>query len=420
MLDAGHTIVFQPKTMFKEKTNERLFGAGVAFGEKLRWAAARTPIGGKPALFGFSFDGADSGISNRNMYPFCVSVLNFDGAEPLTCGLVSYIPSLDVPKVFKKKNRQLFLRARGYLFQKCIGAILDEIENVSVDGFTAYLGGEKMRLHPYLVAVRVDSKERKTYFGLKSDRTCAICRFRKGWSSLRRGTTHDKNHIQRLWHIAIDTPQTRRRNALGRAQKRAREELQRHGFHRKQRCTLLDHADNILLRDPLQQRINLFADVIYNDWLHWELNVCDYMFAALVDVMTKEMKLECDANTLQLPMFRKPDGSGVRRFKMVSENTYLTTMRRLTLTFIWVHALGSKASMLPPPCRRPALVALCSLQTIILASHGRRSYTVDEWNRLLIDSAMMFFDALEFLLDYKERHDTSATATTFTPMARCV
>ena len=37
---------------------------------------------------------------------------------------------------------------------------------------------------PYLVAVafRVDTKERKRYFSLKSDRSCAICRFHKGWS----------------------------------------------------------------------------------------------------------------------------------------------------------------------------------------------------------------------------------------------
>ena len=170
MLDAGHTIIFEPKCMFHEDTNARLYGAGVAFGEKLKWAASRTPRGGKPALFGICFDGADSGVSNRNMYPVCVSALNFDGAEPLACALLGYLPSLDVPKIFKKKKRKIFLAARGYLIQRCIGVIVDEIENVSRDGFTAHLGEETMRLHPFLVAIQVDSKERKTYFGLKSDR----------------------------------------------------------------------------------------------------------------------------------------------------------------------------------------------------------------------------------------------------------
>ena len=251
-------------------------------------------------------------------------------------------------------------------------------------------------------------------------RTCPICRFRKGWSSLRRGTNHAKNHIQRLWNIAIDTPRETRRNAFAKTQKRAREQLARHGFHRKRRCTLLDHASRILLRDPLEERLSLFANVIYNDLLHWELNVCDYTFDAIVGVMTPSMKLECDENTRQLPMFRKPDGTGVRRFKMVSENTYLTTSRRLTLTFIWVHALGTRADMLPISCRRPSLLALSSLQTIILSCHGRRSYSVPEWTRLLIDSAMVLFGCLQFLMEYKERHDTSLQAKTFQPMPRSV
>ena len=237
---------------------------------------------------------------------------------------------------------------------------------------------------------------------------------------MRKGTAHGKDHIQRLWRIAIDTPTTRRRNPFGRAQKRAREQLHRHGFHRKQRCTLLDHARRILLRDPLQERQSLFANVIFNDLLHFELNVCDYGFDAITGVMTAEMKMECDENTRLLPMFRKPDGTGVRRFKMVSENTYITTARRLTLTFIWIHALGSRALMLPPTCRRPALVALSTLQTIILACHGRRSYSLQEWKRLLVDSAMEYFDSIQFLMTYKEEHDTSASARTFTPQLRLV
>ena len=176
----------------------------------------------------------------------------------------------------------------------------------------------------------------------------------------------------------------------------------------------MDYASRILLRDPLEQRQALFANVIYNDLLHWELNVCDYTFAAIVGVMTPAMKLECDANTLQLPMFRKPDGGPIRRFKMVSQNTYLTTARRLSLTFIWVHALGTRALMLPANCRTPALLALSSLQTIILACHGRRSYSVPEWTKLLVESAMVLFSCLQHLMEHDREGDN------FTPMARSV
>lgn len=170
MLAAGHKLNFEHKYMYHESTNERLYGAGVAFGDKMKWASSRTPPGGKPGLFGLSFDGAQSGISNRSMYPICVHVLNFDGADTLACALLGYIPALDVPEVFKKKNSSRFLGARAHVFQTCVGAILDEIENVSEHGFTSRLGDEKIRVHPFLVAIQVDSKERKTYFGLKSDR----------------------------------------------------------------------------------------------------------------------------------------------------------------------------------------------------------------------------------------------------------
>lgn len=416
MIDAGHTMNYDPKAMFHETTNEKLYGAGVAFGEKFAWAAASTPRGGKPALFGISFDGGESGVGDRSLCPFCVSVLNFDGADPLACGLVGYVPYLDVPKAFANKVKRYQL-AKTHVIQKCTGAVLDVLQSVSADGFMARVGGEIVRLHPFLLAVRVDSKERKSYFTLKSDRSCPICRFRKGWSALREGTPHGATHIQRLWRVAIDS-RHRRGGVVGRAQKRAREQLFRHGFHKKQRCTLLDHARTILVRDPLQVRQSLFAGVIHYDLLHWQKNCCDYLFEALTGVMTRNMVLECDANTCRLPMFRNPDGRGVRRFNVVCVNTYLTTARRLTLTFVWVHALGTKALMLPAPCRVPSLTALCHLQIIILACHGRRSYSYSEWRRLLIDSAMVFFDALEFLLRYKEENDTSGNVRAFTPQTR--
>ena len=55
--------------------------------------------------------------------------------------------------------------------------------------------------------------------------------------------------------------------------------------------------------------------------------------------------------------------------------------------FVWVHALGTAALMLPQFCRRPALVMLASMQIMILASQGRRTYTTQELNRLYVDTA---------------------------------
>jgi hypothetical protein len=162
----------------------------------------------------------------------------------------------------------------------------------------------------------------------------------------------------------------------------------------------------------------LFAGVIFNDLLHWEKNVCDYVFEAMAGVMDKAMKIECDENVRRLPPFRKADGAPIKRFRVVSDNTYLTTARRLTLTFMWIHALGTRAHILPADCRMPALVAMSHLQIIILACQGRRGYSEEEWTRLLIHSAFTLFDAIQFLLNYKEQHDTRTNATHFTPMER--
>ena len=186
------------------------------------------------------------------------------------------------------------------------------------------------------------------------------------------------------------------------------------------RCTLLDHAKRILVRDPTLVREVLFANVIYNDLLHWELNCCDYAFNALIGVMTKTMKIECDNNAKSLPMFRNPDGSTIRRFQQVTTVTYLTTARRLTLMFVWAHVLGTQALMLPAECRRPALVMIAAMQTIILAAQGRRSYSVREWQRVHVDTAMEFFGAMEHLMYYKQEteQDKDDTQAKFQPMRR--
>ena len=134
--------------------------------------------------------------------------------------------------------------------------------------------------------------------------------------------------------------------------------------------------------------------------------------------MTTSMMTECDENTRQLPIFRNPDGSSITRFKQVSSVTYLTTARRITLMFVWVHALGTGALMLPEPCRRPTLSALAAMQTMILACHGGRSYSEEEWHRLLVDSGMEFFSAVQFLMQYKEDNDTNENATVFTAQGR--
>lgn len=76
--------------------------------------------------------------------------------------------------------------------------------------------------------------------------------------------------------------------------------------------------------------------------------------------------------------------------------------------------------MLPAPCRTPALVMVAAMQIMVLASQGRRAYSHREWTRLYVDTAREFFGSMEALMDYKEKNDTSATASTFEPVRRYI
>ena len=102
----------------------------------------------------------------------------------------------------------------------------------------------------------------------------------------------------------------------------------------------------------------------------------------------------------------------------VSSLAYLTTARRVSLMFVWVHVLGTGALMLPPACRTPALVMIAAMQVMVVAAQGRRSYSQREWSRLYVDTAREFFGAMEALMDFKQRNDRSETPSIFQPMRR--
>ena len=96
------------------------------------------------------------------------------------------------------KTKEQYLAARAHVTQECIGAILDEIENVHTNGFTARIKKEGLlRLHPFLLAVRVDSKERKKYFGLKSDRFYTYMRHTYEWSYM--SHTYDWSYMSHTY-----------------------------------------------------------------------------------------------------------------------------------------------------------------------------------------------------------------------------
>ena len=63
--------------------------------------------------------------------------------------------------------------------------------------------------------------------------------------------------------------------------------------------------------------------------------------------------------------------------------------------FYWAHVLGLKAQVIPEPCRRHAQMGVATLQVILIATRGHRSYTSTEMDVIYGDVGRAFFKSLE-------------------------
>ena len=128
----------------------------------------------------------------------CLQVMNSNSASQLGAALVGYIPHLEAPDAFK--DEKILKLARRYVIQQAVGFVLRAIEKASMFGFLAQIGGSSMLLFPRVGALPLDTPERVDYFGLRSMRSCGICRFRSGRSAARRGARrHDPTEIASLY-----------------------------------------------------------------------------------------------------------------------------------------------------------------------------------------------------------------------------
>ena len=143
-----------------------------------------------PALFGLSWDGGQA--SKRRSYtPIIVSVGNTDSASSDTCFCIGYLPTLD------NSDSEV----RRVLVQRCIGSILEVLDDNSERGFTCILADEqglehKWHLYPILTRVELDTKERYKFFGCSRQRACGIGSGpRRGRSVLRKCTRHSQRYV---------------------------------------------------------------------------------------------------------------------------------------------------------------------------------------------------------------------------------
>lgn len=92
--------------------------------------------------------------------------------------------------------------------------------------------------------------------------------------------------------------------------------------------------------------------------------------------------------------------------------TNLTAEKRVRAIFYWAHVLGTKAEVITPAVRTPALVAVSTLQLLLIASRGHRPYSKKELDTIYVQVGHQFFTNLETLAEFvdSERMATGARA----------
>ena len=95
-------------------------------------------------------------------------------------------------------------------------------------------------------------------------------------------------------------------------------------------------------------------------------------------------------------------GSRHRRLTSVLHMTNLTAERRVRAIFYWAHVLGPAADIMPEHLRRHALTAVATLQILLIATRGHRSYTRHELDFIHSNIGKQFYTSLEALAVYAD------------------
>ena len=327
--------------------------------------------------------------------------MNLNAAPTESVGLVGYLPELTVPESLKHGEK--YKACTHYLFQRCIGHILQQIEDRALRGFVAVVDGHKRVLFPRLGALTLDTKERVKYFGLRSDRACGFCRLRHGRSLARKGSRQDAELLNLLhsWASVSGNPANGvHLNQVQISQRaKARAKLRRHGWAYKRKCMLHDYADRCLVHIPR------FGNVPYAGLAHFErlhvffLNYCTYCMEKLSALVINPTLVYQRVQACH--QFRDPHtGKTHPRLPSLIKMTHYTAERRVRAIFYWAHVLGTKAEVVVTEMRTHAQVAVSTLQLLLIATRGHRAYSENELNTIFGDVGTHFFRSLAAMNQY--------------------
>ena len=395
LANAGYELHWRPRTLSQGGTNERLYGAGIQYGQLMEAACNSIPIGCRVGLINLSWDGGETAMKSFSATPICVQVLNCNTASMLSVGIVSYVPVIDGLSDAQKQTLE-FRQASRHVLQECVGLLLERIEATSRGGFKCHIGSDQNNIIcPKVVAMTLDTPERVKYFGLRSKRACGDCRFRKGRSAARLGSRHDPLAVKEALERAISGPKP-----LG----PAREQAKRRGWDFKKPCRLNEFANRILVQIPGQVE-RMYGGLINYDNMHViDINFCTYLLENVSALVPKEQFPTVRGIVQQCHQFRDPvTGTPHPRLQSVLKMTHLTAERRVRAVFYWGHVLGTNATVIPDAAlRQHAQAAVSTLQLLLISTRGHRAYTERELKIIYGDVGTQFFRHLEALAEHNE------------------
>ena len=302
--------------------------------------------------------------------------------------------------------------------------LLQHIEAKASHGFRCRIGTQRnILLFPRVGAMSLDTPERVKYFCLKNTRSCGICRLRSGRSVIRAATRHNPIELANLYSQAnVDT----RRRPEQQNRKRARDKLSRHGWKPKKKCKLNDFAQKSLIH------ITKFGGIAppYGGLIQFEkmhvffIGYCTYCMEELAQCVPKSKFKLVAMRVRACHQFRDPiTGLTHPRLPSVLKMTHLTAERRVRALFYWGHVLGPTAECVEEEVRAEAQTAVATLQLLLIATRGHRSYSEKELDIIFVKVGGAFFRSLEAIAQYNHdkriaRAKTEASARPFEAVPR--
>ena len=185
-------------------SGQRLYGAGVQYGESFAQAFASCPAATYPMLYNVHWDGTSA--HNLTAVPIVVAVSNFNGQSTDAHTCIGYLPTVD-SKLFSSSRAT---EVKFFIRQQCLGAILSVLETYATTGICCRMRGPNGSqitrvLYPRLMATSLDQPERQLYFGQLNRTSCIHCKRRKGRSAHRKASKQSGQMIQILYNILEDS-----------------------------------------------------------------------------------------------------------------------------------------------------------------------------------------------------------------------